>query len=88
MLSNPGVCSPPPAPSADCPSPSAASGLKNTLALIAGWAELLAADPDLPPYVHQAARTILARVSAAARLERASHDPSARGRRHRPQDKP
>ena len=77
MLSNPGACAPPPSAPADSSSPSATSALKNTLALIAGWAELLAADPDLPPYVHAAARTIQARASEAAKLERAPHAPTA-----------
>jgi hypothetical protein len=47
--------------------------------LIAGWAELLAADPDLPPYVHKAARTIQARVGEAAKLERGRRDPAPGG---------
>ena len=76
MLSNQNVDATRGSVEVDCPPPSTAGALKNTLALIAGWAELLAADGSLPEYVRQAARTIRGRAAEAAKMAREQHDSS------------
>jgi hypothetical protein len=50
----------------------APDAVREALALIGGWAEVLAGDASLPDYARQAARRILVRSRAAARFSAAS----------------
>jgi hypothetical protein len=77
VLSKLGVCATTSPPATAFSQQTAAPALQDTLALIAGWAELLAADPDLPEYVRQAAQTMRARAIEAAKVEQARRDSAA-----------